>query len=108
MQVGGSAFQIGKELARLVEIRRQLGFQLKLDGQLLEDFVRFLQQAGSERITTELAVRWALESRHAIKWAGRREAIRRAAPKADGNRAAVGAFAQILIEALAIGTRRLP
>jgi integrase/recombinase XerD len=42
-----------------LRIRRQLGFQLKLDGQLLEDFVSFLQQAGSERVTTELAVRWA-------------------------------------------------
>lgn len=42
-----------------LRIRRQLGYQLKLDGQLLEDFVGFLEQAGVERITTELALEWA-------------------------------------------------
>jgi integrase len=42
-----------------LRIRRQLGYQLKLDGQLLEDFVGFLEQAGVTRITTELALDWA-------------------------------------------------
>jgi integrase len=42
-----------------LRIRRQLGYQLKLDGQLLEDFVGFLEQAGASRITTELALEWA-------------------------------------------------
>jgi integrase/recombinase XerD len=42
-----------------LRIRRQLGFQLKLDGQLLENFVSFLEQAGAERVTSELAIRWA-------------------------------------------------
>lgn len=42
-----------------LRIRRGLGFKLKADQRLLEDFVGFLQRAGAERITTELALRWA-------------------------------------------------
>jgi integrase/recombinase XerD len=42
-----------------LRIRRQLGCQLKLDGQLLEGFVDFLERAGAIRITTELALEWA-------------------------------------------------
>lgn len=38
---------------------RQLGFTLKGDQRLLENFVCLLEQAGAERITTELALRWA-------------------------------------------------
>jgi integrase len=48
-----------KALEDYLRIRRQLGYQLKLDGQLLEDFVGFLEQAGATRITTELALDWA-------------------------------------------------
>jgi hypothetical protein len=42
-------------------------------------------------------VRWAHECRRAGPAAERREAIRRAAPKADGNRLAVRAFEQTLL-----------
>jgi integrase/recombinase XerD len=42
-----------------LRIRRRLGFKLKADQRLLEDFVGFLERAGAERITTELALRWA-------------------------------------------------
>jgi integrase len=42
-----------------LRIRRRVGFKLKADQRLLEDFVGFLEQAGAERITTELALRWA-------------------------------------------------
>jgi len=40
-------------------IRRQLGFELKADGRLLDGFVDFLEQAGAQHITTDLAVAWA-------------------------------------------------
>jgi integrase/recombinase XerD len=40
-------------------VRRSLGFKLDSDGRLLEGFLTFLEQAGEERITTELAMRWA-------------------------------------------------
>jgi len=42
-----------------LRIRRQLGFELKAQGRMLEGFVEFLEQAGAERITTELALAWA-------------------------------------------------
>ena len=46
----------------------------------------------------EIAVHWAAESRRSEEWGARREAIRRAAPRADGNQAAVRAFEQALID----------
>lgn len=48
----------------------------------------------------ETAVRLAEESRDAQKRAARRTAIRAAAPKVDGNLAAVRAFEQSLIDGL--------
>jgi len=39
--------------------RRQLGFKLVSDQRHLENFVGFLEQAGAERITVELAMMWA-------------------------------------------------
>ena len=40
-------------------IRRRLGFEMPKDGRLLEGFVEFLDRAGAERVTTELALAWA-------------------------------------------------
>jgi integrase len=40
-------------------VRRQLGFELKEAGRLLEDYVGFMERAGATRITSELAVAWA-------------------------------------------------
>ena len=56
--------------------------------------------ASSREEYAQLAVRWAQESRQPEHWATRREAIRRAAPAADGNRPAVRAFEQALIGAV--------
>ena len=42
-----------------LRILRRLGFEMPQDGRLLEGFVEFLEQADAERITTELALRWA-------------------------------------------------
>ena len=46
-------------LGDYLRVRRRLGFEMPLDGRLLEGFVEFLERAGAERITTELALRWA-------------------------------------------------
>jgi integrase/recombinase XerD len=46
-------------LADYLQLRRRLGFEMPQDGRLLEGFVTFLEQAGAERITTDLAVDWA-------------------------------------------------
>ena len=42
------------------------------DGRLLEGFVEFLEQAGAERITTELALMWARmpAGAHPHQWRG--------------------------------------
>jgi integrase/recombinase XerD len=42
-----------------LRIRRRLGFEMPQDGRLLEGFVDFLERAGAQRITTELALAWA-------------------------------------------------
>jgi integrase/recombinase XerD len=42
-----------------LRIRRQLGFELKAQGRLLEGFVDFLERAGAQYITAELALAWA-------------------------------------------------
>jgi len=46
-------------LADYLRLRRRLGFEMPQDGRLLEGFVEFLERAGAERITTELALTWA-------------------------------------------------
>jgi len=46
-------------LADYLRIRRRLGFEMPQDGRLLEGLVEFLERAGAERITTELALAWA-------------------------------------------------
>jgi integrase/recombinase XerD len=46
-------------LADYLRVRRRLGFDMPQDGRLLERFVEFLEQAGAERITTELALKRA-------------------------------------------------
>jgi integrase/recombinase XerD len=49
-------------LGDYLRIRRKLGFELVRAGRELEDFVGFLEQAHAERITTELALKWAKQS----------------------------------------------
>lgn len=46
-------------LRNYLALRRQLGFELKEAEHALEDFVAFVERAGAERLTTELAVAWA-------------------------------------------------
>ncbi len=52
-------------LADYLRVRRRLGFEMPQDGRLLEGFVAFLEHAGAERITTELALTWARQPVHA-------------------------------------------
>ena len=42
-----------------LRIRRRLGFAMPQDGRLLEGFIGFLERAGAQRITPELALEWA-------------------------------------------------
>ncbi|MCA1679659.1 MAG: tyrosine-type recombinase/integrase [Actinobacteria bacterium] len=61
-----------------LRIRRQLGFKLSSDQPLLEQFVAFLEQAGTERITSELAVTWARSpvDAHPHRWSQRLSIVR--------------------------------
>lgn len=61
-----------------------------------------IAKSGDEYV--QIAGRWAQQCRHSDLWAARREEIRRAAPKADGNRSAVRAFEQVLLNPSAAGT----
>jgi integrase len=59
-------------------VRRQLGFELKHPGQLLEQYVSFMERAGATRITTELAVMFAKlpVDAHPHRWGQRLGMIR--------------------------------
>lgn len=65
-------------LGDYLRLRRRLGYELERDEPQLEQFVGFLQQAGAERISTELAVRWARmpANQHPIVWRRRLSMVR--------------------------------
>ena len=56
--------------------------------------------ASSDDQYVAIAARWAAESRRPEVWGARREVIRRAAPHADGNQAAIRALEQALIDGM--------
>jgi integrase/recombinase XerD len=58
---------LNDHLADYLRIRRRLGFELERAGRDLAIFVAFLEQAGAERITSELALTWACQPR-ASEW----------------------------------------
>ena len=65
-------------LADYLRVRRRLGFEMPQDGRLLEGFVEFLERAGAERITTELALMWARmpTGAHPHRWRQRLSVLR--------------------------------
>ncbi len=69
---------LGTALGDYLRLRRGLGYYLERDETELEKFVRFLDQAGAEHITTELALRWARmpASSHPIIWRRRLSVVR--------------------------------
>jgi integrase len=48
-------------LGEYLAVRRALGYRLERDDKLLPDFIDFLRRADAERITSELALRWAMQ-----------------------------------------------
>jgi hypothetical protein len=61
-----------------LRVRRRLGFELKATERHLEKFVGFLERAGAERITSELAVMWATlpQDAHPHQWSQRQSIVR--------------------------------
>lgn len=69
---------LGQALNDYLRLRRRLGYDLERDQPQLEQFVAFLERAGAQRITTELALRWARipATEHAIIWRKRLSMVR--------------------------------
>ena len=67
-----------KAVGEYLTIRRSLGYQLYSHELLLNDFLAFLERAGADTVTIELAVRWARLPRDAkpIWWARRLGVVR--------------------------------
>ena len=61
-----------------LRLRRALGFKLEREGQILPQFVRYLETAGSATLTSELAIAWARLPQGVlpITWAHRLGAVR--------------------------------
>ena len=51
--------ELRQSLADYLAVRCALGFKLRRAGRLLEDFVTFTEQAGTDIVTIDLALRWA-------------------------------------------------
>ena len=77
-----------ESLADYLQIRRRLGFEMPQDGRLLEGFVEFLEQAGSPRITAELALAWARlpVDAHPHRWRQRLSVARGSPPTSTPKR----------------------
>ncbi len=69
---------LGCAVRDYLRIRRSLGFKLVDTGVALQDFVSFLDRHGASRITTELALRWAVQPSRASRahWARRLSIVR--------------------------------
>lgn len=65
-------------LTDYLAIRRQLGFTMPQDAKLLEGFVDYCEQARAQRLTTELALRWARlpQGVHPFTWSQRLTVVR--------------------------------
>jgi integrase/recombinase XerD len=62
-------------VADYLAVRRALGYQLAGAGQLLEQFVDFAELTGTETITTQLAVRWAVLPARSTTWHAQRLSV---------------------------------
>ena len=68
-----------EKVNRYLEFRRSLGYQLRIEGRLLQQFAVFADAAGHRGpLTTELALRWARlpEKGDRLYWARRLEVVR--------------------------------
>lgn len=69
---------IREALVQYVAVRRALGTKLQEPALTLDHFVDFMEREGSEFITTQLALRWAMERKHVQRatWARRLSMVR--------------------------------
>ena len=69
---------IAEAVQDYLALRRSLGFKLKKHRRLLEEFVKFLEQKRTSRITSLLALEWPVEPQHLqpVEWAARLSILR--------------------------------
>jgi integrase/recombinase XerD len=62
-----------------LQLRRDLGCQLRKTGRLLENFLAFAEREGASHVTTDLALRWAQQPAgvQPATWASRLQVVRR-------------------------------
>jgi site-specific recombinase XerD len=62
-----------------LQLRRNLGYQLRVPGRLLHSFAVFAEREKATHITTDLLLRWAQQpaNARAATWAGRFQTVRR-------------------------------
>ena len=74
------------QLEAYLELRRKLGFKLRLAGGLLHRFVLFAQKKKAPVITTKLALAWATQPAgcQPAQWANRLGMVRRFALYVSG------------------------
>jgi integrase len=70
--------QLRTALKDYLMIRRQLGYKLYDEGRLLPKFILFIEQQGVSFITSDLALRWAMQPKNALPswWAQRLSMVR--------------------------------
>ena len=71
--------QLREAAERYLQLRRNLGCQLRETGRLLEDFLAFAEREGASHVTTDLALRWAQQPAgvQPATWASRLRIVRR-------------------------------
>lgn len=70
--------ELSTAIDEYLALRRALGFKMELAGRLLAQFVRYCEQVGASRVTTEVAVAWATSpvGRNPSWWAQRLGIVR--------------------------------
>jgi integrase/recombinase XerD len=70
---------LGRHVEDYLQLRRALGFKLEREGQLLAQFVSYVEAAGAVALTSELAIEWARQPATAQSnhWAKRLGVVRK-------------------------------
>ncbi|MER6076498.1 hypothetical protein ABT187_49075 [Streptomyces sp. NPDC001817] len=69
---------LARHLTDYLQLRRSMGFKLHRAGQVLPQFVEYLEAAGASTVTTDLAIAWAQlpSGVHPVTWTQRLGAVR--------------------------------
>jgi len=70
---------LSRHLEDYLRLRRALGFKLEREGQLLAQFVNYVDASGSSTLTSEVAIKWAQQpvTAQSNQWAKRLGVVRK-------------------------------